>query len=136
MQNLEALAREYREALSVRGEDDAQIIEQIIVLEENQLDYVDAILARAQLPQTSARVANYAKNLLYRILNKLNVLLKNPSYVPSFRNPQQPCRALRSTLIQSQINIFVLYDKLSLSYADLAELLSLENRKSAVINFL
>lgn len=136
MHTIETLAREYREALSARKEDDPLLLEQIVTLEENQIDYLDAILSRNQLSTSSTRTAQYLKNLLYRILNRLNELLKNPSYVPSFRSPRTPCRTLKAALEQSQIDIFVLYDKLSLSYDELAYLLSLENRKTALFGFL
>lgn len=136
METIERLAREYREALSSSNDDPAVYLDQIVLIEENQLDFIDAILARNQLSPTLSRTLNYVKNIVFRILNKLNALLKNPSYVPSFRSPQTPCRALKSTLLNSQISLFALYDKLPLPFSDLAELLSLENRKTALLGVL
>ena len=88
MQNLEQLAREYRNALENSAQDGSSVIEQIIILEENQLDYLNGLIPR--LPASSRRTANYFKNIVFRSLSKLNALIKNTSYVPSFRNVNVP----------------------------------------------
>lgn len=133
MQNIEQLAREYRNALESTAPDGSAVIEQIIILEENQLDYLNGLIPR--LPQNTRRTANYLKNVIYRSLSKLNALIKNTSYVPSFRNVNVPCQSLKSALLSTQISIFVLLDKLPLPYADIAEILSLENRKLGLLSF-
>ena len=132
--NIEKLAREYREALQTFSTDGAATIEQIITLEENQSDYLGALALRVSAP--ARRNVNYLKNLVYRILQKLNALLKNDSYVPAFRNANIPCSALIPSILNTQTSIFVLYDKLSVPYADLAEILALENRKAALLALL
>ncbi len=134
MQNLEQLAREYRNALENSAQDGSSVIEQIIILEENQLDYLNGLIPR--LPASSRRTANYFKNIVFRSLSKLNALIKNTSYVPSFRNVNVPCQSLKNALLSTQISIFVLLDKLPLPYADIAEILSLENRKLALLSLI
>ena len=134
MNHEERLAREYREALErADGETD---VERIVALEENQLDAVNALLARAPLSGTERRTLSYVKNVTYRILQKLNALVKNEAYVPSFRTVTTPCSSLLSSLVNTQIGIYVLYDAGTLPYASLSEILSLENRKTALLGTL
>ena len=117
--NLERLAREYRTALE-NSDDGAATIEQIVILEENQLDYLVGMLPRSSCQQR--RTLNYIKNVIYRSLAKLNALIQNTSYIPSFRNVNVPCQSLKSAL--------------PLPYSDIAEILSYENRKLGLISVL
>ena len=132
--NMEKMAREYREALAAFSVDGAATVEQIVVLEENQSEYLSALFLRS--PASSRRVVSYLKNLAFRILQKLNALVKNNAYVPAFRNANIPCSALVGALLNTQISIFALYDKLDIPYSDLAEILELENRKAALLALL
>ena len=134
MQNyIEKMAREYREVMATEG-DNTATVERIVALEENQSEYLAALALR--VPSSARRNVNYLKNLVFRILQKLNALLKNDAYVPAFRNNNMPCQALVGSILGTQTNIFVLYDKLDLPYADLAEILALENRKAALLALL
>ena len=108
--------------------------EQIVALEENQSEYLSALYLRA--PASARRTVSYLKNLVFRILQKLNALIKNNAYVPAFRNANIPCSALVGAILNTQISIFVLYDRLDIPYADLSEILSLENRKAALLALL
>lgn len=129
--NIEKMAREYREALRTVSTDDGSVVERIITLEENQLDYLNALSLRVS--PTARRNVNYLKSVVYRILQRLNALLKNDGYVPSFRNTNVPCSALVPVLLNTQTSIFSLYDELSYPYETVAELLSYENRKAAIL---
>ena len=131
--NLERLAREYRTALE-NSDDGAATIEQIVILEENQLDYLVGMLPRSSCQQR--RTLNYIKNVIYRSLAKLNALIQNTSYIPSFRNVNVPGQSLKSAFTSTQISIFVLLDRLPLPYSDMAEILSYENRKLGLISVL
>ena len=131
--NLERLAREYRTDLE-NSDDGAATIEQIVILEENQLDYLVGMLPRSSCQQR--RTLNYIKNVIYRSLAKLNALIQNTSYIPSFRNVNVPCQSLKSAFTSTQISIFVLLDRLPLPYSDIAEILSYENRKLGLISVL
>ena len=130
----EKMAREYREALATLPVNGTDTLERIVALEENQSEYLNALSLR--VPAPARRNVNYLKNLVFRILQKLNILMKNDAYVPAFRNANVPCQALVSALLNTQINIFVLYDQLDLPYVELAEILSLENRKAALLALL
>lgn len=133
MENLERMAREYREILEHTSPDSTLSIEQIIIIEENQLELLGCI-QKASPP--ALKVVNYIKNLIFRILNKLSNLLGEPSYVPRFKSGSVYCNSIPNALLGSQIDIFVLLDGLNLSFVDIAEILSLENRKLGFISSL
>lgn len=132
--DIEKMAREYRQALESSEASGVPSVEQIITLEENQLDCLNALLPRVSLP--ARRTINYIKNIVFRLLQKLNLLLHNDAYVPSFRNVNIQGTYLVNALLNTQISIFALYDKLPLPYNDLAEILSLENRKTSFLSLL
>ena len=134
MDKIEQLAREYKHALEASSSDDTSVVEQIIVLEENQLDYLNALLQR--VPPQARRTVNYLKNIVFRSLQKLNSILRNDSYVPSFRNVNIPNSSLIGAILSTQISIFVLFDKINLPFNDIAEILSLENRKLGFMTLL
>ena len=121
---MENLAREYRTALS----SDDGTIDRIIRLEEEQLDSLDAASFRS--PGRQERTVSYLKSLTYRTLSLL-AARKNETYLPSVRTRcavQNPLNRFASL----QVDIFLLYDEAG-DYASFAELLSLENRKAALI---
>ena len=133
MENLERMAREYREILENSSTDSTLVLEQIIIIEENQLELLTCI-QKASTP--ALKTVNYIKNLIFRSLNKLNVLLGRTSYVPRFRSGTITCESIPISLLGAQIDIFVLLDELNLAFIDIAEILSLENRKLGFISSL
>ena len=130
---MEKLARDYREALS--GKDaSGDAVARIVQLEEAQLDYLNALLPRLQgLPR---RTVNYLKNVIFRVLQRLNALVGNPSYVPAFRSACVSSASALAGAKNLQISIFVLLDESGLSYEKTAEILALETRKTALLGTL
>ena len=128
-EQMERMAREYKQAIALSA-DDNTTIEQMILLEENQLDMLSELSSLRS--NATVRTVGYLKNLVFRSLSILNNLIGNPSYVPSVRNA--PCvlsapRAILS-LYDQQLSVLLLSDKLS----DLpASFLSYENRKLSLI---
>ena len=82
-------------------------------------------------PGRPARTVAYLKSLTYRTLSLLTAL-KNETYLPSVRS-RCPAQNALSRFAALQVDIFVLYDEVTEKNAALAELLSLENRKAALI---
>lgn len=124
--DVQKLTKEYEKALSSGVNDD--VYERIIVLEETQLDLLDCLLRASRC----GRTINYLKNLTFRTLNILSVKNGESSYIPSVRTPQS-CSSPLTRLLNAQLDVFLLLDKLDAPFADRAELLSLENRKTALI---
>ena len=122
---MEKMEKEYRSALALP--DDA--LERIVDLEEEQLDALEELLFRLN---DRNRTASYIKTIVYRILSLL-AGIRNGTYLPSMRT-RCPSGAPLPRLKRLQVDIFVLYDRLAPDYAALAELLSLENRKAALIS--
>ena len=122
---LEKMAKEYKEAFA-RSADDT--IDRIVNLEEEQLDCLDELAFRS--PGRVNRTVSYLKTLTYRTLSRLSAL-KNETYLPSVRSRCPTPNALQR-FSSLQVDIFVLYDTMP-SDDELTELLSLENRKAALI---
>lgn len=134
-ENFEQMAREYKTALAavpvINGSGDTYL-EQIITLSEDQLDALnDNTCTRTPL---GIKMNNYLRNLTYRTLSVATELLNGGCYIPAFRNVSRgnPNTALRR-LINDQIDIFILLDRLSAIRSDLGELSMLENRKMAIL---
>lgn len=128
--DIQKLTKEYEQALTTADEN-GDLYERLIVLEENQLDAFDCLIRTNRY----GRTVTYLKNLSFRILNILSVKNGQTSYLPSVRTPSACGNALaRATA--TQLDIFVLADKIDLPFQDKAEFLSLENRKLAVLNTL
>jgi hypothetical protein len=134
--NFEQMAREYKNALATvpTVTDSDTYLEQIITISEGQFDALDDINTNSQLCK---RMINYLKNLTYQTLIIVQKLLDGTNYVPQFRNiSRNSSSTAKSRLINSQIDIFILLDKLATTRTDLAELISLENRKMAILSSL
>ena len=128
-EKLEQMAREYKQAVALTA-DDSTTIEQLILLEENQLDLL-ADLSSLRSPLT-VRTVGYLKNLIFRSLKDLNVLVGNTSYIPSIRSSSCMLSAPRAilNLYDQQLSILIQSDKLS----DLPpSFISYENRKLSLI---
>jgi len=123
---LEKMAKEYAAALQNGASDGT--LDRIVNLEEQQLDCLDDLPLRA--PGRVSRTVAYLKSLTYRTLSLLSAL-KNETYLPSVRS-RCPAQNALSRFAALQVDIFVLYDALPAAPA-LNELLSLENRKAALI---
>ncbi|HKL74009.1 MAG TPA: hypothetical protein VJ903_03880 [Clostridia bacterium] len=132
--NFEQMAREYRDVLASAPAmvDSNTYLEQIINLNENQLDWVYE-LRRSSRTQLAYKLANYLKNLISRSLIIATRLLNGSTYIPTFRNPCRFCGNPLARLINAQIDIFVLLDKVSALRNDLNELIHIENRKMAIL---
>ena len=124
---LETMAKEYAAAL--KNGSSVDTIDRIVNLEEQQLDCLDETPFRS--PGRPARTVAYLKSLTYRTLSLL-AALKNETYLPSVRS-RCPAQNALSRFAALQVDIFVLYDEVTEKNAALAELLSLENRKAALI---
>ena len=130
---MEKLARDYREALS-ENRTDLDAVQRIVRLEEAQLDYLNALLPRLQgLPR---RTVNYLKNVIFRVLQRLNELVGNPAYVPAFRSVCVSSASALANVKNLQISVFVLLDESGLGYEKTAEILALETRKTALLGTL
>lgn len=133
--NFEQMAREYRDVLSTASPvsvDSSNYLEQIINLNESQLDWVYELRRCARSP-LACKMANYLKNLICRSLVVATRLLNGSTYMPAFRNPCRFCGNPLARLINAQIDIFVLLDKLSSLRNDLNELILIENRKMSIL---
>lgn len=131
---VEQMAREYSRSLGTSAAGgDAGVFEQAIILEEEQLDLLNDLNARSS--NRLNRTAGYLKNLVYRSLSAISRLNGTSSYIPSVRSSPSVCQtaAAAARLMNLQLDIFILLDRLSLPYADRAELLALENRKAALL---
>lgn len=125
---MEKMAREYREILAAPNGD---AIDRIVNLEEQQLDCLDDVLYRSTNRPNVNRAASYLKTLTYRILSLLATIQKE-TYLPSVRS-RSPLPNPLSKLYDLQVDLFVLYDRLDRNYDELSELLSLENKKAALL---
>lgn len=123
--DIQNLAREYERVLQTGGGD---VLERLIILEENQIDYFDCLLRTTR----NARIVNYLKNLAFRALAILSTKNGQSAYIPSVRSPESCANSL-SRALNTQVDIFILLDKYDAPFADKAELISLENRKAALI---
>lgn len=135
--NFEQMAREYRDVLAQApiapaAIDSSNYLEQIITLNENQLDWVYELRRCARTP-LACKMANYLKNLICRSLAVATRLLNGSTYLPAFRNPCRFCGNPLARLVSTQIDIFVVLDRLSLLRNDLNELINIENRKMAIL---
>jgi hypothetical protein len=129
------MAREYRDALvsSERRVDSATYLEQIINLNELQLDCICELKRCARTP-LACKMVNYLRHLIWRSLTVATRLLDGSTYLPTFRNTGcRPCTNPLQRMINAQIDIFILLDKLSPLRNDLAELIYIENRKMSIL---
>ena len=111
-EEVERMAREYKQALALSA-DETTTVEQLILLEENQLELLNDLSSlRSNL---TVRTIGYLKNLIFRSLQQLNALVGNTSYIPSVRNNVCLLSAARAAmnLYDQQLSIFILLDKLS-----------------------
>lgn len=134
-QNFEQMAREYKNALAAMpiNTDSATYLERIIILGENQLSAYNDFMLTLRYP-LSQKMLNYLKTLTYQSLVVATKLLNGSLYIPPYRNIGRgnPSTAL-CRMINDQIDIFILLDKLSSARTDLNELIDLENRKMAIM---
>ena len=134
---VEKMAREYNQALSNYNISDSStnLLERLILLAENQLDIINFLLCCPQSRYCS-KILNYLKTLKTNSIININRLLDRGEYIPSFRNPERTLNYQNSyiKLVDLQIDIFILLDKLSLVREDIENLLILENRSMAVIS--
>lgn len=131
---VEQMAREYNRTLgALTASDDSGIYEQATILEEEQLDLLNEINVRSS--NRLNRTVSYLKNVVFRSLAAINRANGNPSYIPSVRTQNVACSpsSIMNRLMNLQLDIFIILDKLSAPYADRAELLMLENRKAALL---
>ncbi len=128
-EQMEQMAREYKQAIALTG-DDNTTIEQMILLEENQLDMLNDLSSLRSA--ATVRTVGYLKNLIFRSLSVLNGLLGNTSYIPSIRNNPCPFSAPRAvlSLYDQQLSILILSDKLS---SLPSSFIAYENRKLSLI---
>ena len=128
-EEIERMAREYKQALS-NGESDKTPLERLVLLEENQLELLSDLGSfRSAL---SARTVGYVKNLIFRSLRDLNVLLGNDSYVPDVRTRQCAVPSSKAVLsvYDQQISILITLDRIP----DVPQSLLIgENRKTSLI---
>lgn len=128
-EQMEQMAREYKQAIALSA-DDTTTIEQMILLEENQLELLNDLSSLRS--NATIRTVGYLKNLIFRSLSLLNGLIGNTSYIPSLRNNPCPYSAPRAilNLYDQQLSIFILSDKLT----DLpSAFIAYENRKMSLI---
>ncbi len=134
---IEKMAREYNQVLSSYEISDnaSNIIEKIITLSENQLDIINFMLCQPQSRYCS-KILNYLKTLITSAIIALNRLLNRGEYIPPFRNPPRNPRYISAfaRLVDIQLDIFVLLDKLTPLRNDLNDILMLENRVMSVIS--
>lgn len=133
--NMELLAKEYNKVLSEYTNnavsDEKSILERVMILLEEQAEIIE-INSRCGSSRINKTLA-YIKNLTYRSIVKVNQMLENSAYIPSFQAKQNNVGSVINRLIEIQINIFILLDKLQGEYASRAELLQWENRKTAFL---
>ncbi len=125
---IKKMTAEYANALSSLPVD---TWERIIVLEETQLDLIDCLLRSPR----NGRTLNYLKSIIFRLLNILSSRNGATSYIPSVRTPT-PCNNPTVRLLNAQLDIYILLDRLDIPYAEKAEILSYENRKQAILSSL
>ncbi|MDD4315975.1 MAG: hypothetical protein PHC84_02315 [Clostridia bacterium] len=134
---IEKMAREYNQVLSNYDISDnaTNIIERLIMLSEDQLDIINCMLCQPQIRYCS-KILNYLKTLITSAIIALNRLLNRGEYIPPFRNPRcnQSYSAAFMRLVELQLDIFVLLDKLAPLRSDITNVLILENRVMAVIS--
>ncbi len=131
---VEQMAREYGRALENANipTNNSTAYEQLIILEEEQLELLNCLNSRGS--SRMGRTVNYLRNVIYRSLVIISRLNGDNSYIPSVRNACCPNQQnIFNRLINLQLDIFILLDKLTAPYADRAELLMLENRKMATL---
>lgn len=133
--NMEMLAKEYNKVLSEyvnnATTDDKSILERVMILLEDQAEIIE-INSRSCSNRIN-KTLSYIKNLTYRSIVKVNQMLGNSAYIPSFHTNQGSVNAMVGRLLEIQIDIFVLLDKLQSEYTTRAELLQWENRKTAFL---
>jgi hypothetical protein len=134
---VERMAREYNQALSNFNISDSSlnILERLINIIENQLDIINFLLCCPQSRHCS-KILNYLKTLKTNSVIKINRLMDRGEYIPSFRNPERTLNFQNSfiKLVDLQIDVFVLLDRLSQFREDLTDVLILENRSMAIIS--
>jgi hypothetical protein len=134
---IEKMAREYNQVLSSYEISDSasNIIEKIISLSEDQLDIINLMLCQ-QLSRYCAKILYYLKTLITSAIIALNRLLNRGEYIPPFRTPPHNQRYISAyaRLVETQLDIFVLLDKLTQLRNDLTDILILENRVMSVIS--
>ncbi len=134
---VERMAREYNRSLADYNrisDSAANLIEKIILLIENQLDIIDCLLCCPQ-SRHCRKILNYLKNLKKASIIALNRLLNRGEYIPLYRNPDRirDCQNAFHRLVDIQIDIFILLDRLSLIKENLTNILILETRAMALI---
>ena len=123
---LEILAKEYKTALS--SPPAADTIDRIVNLEEEQMDCLNEVAFRS--PGRVNRTVSYLRSLTYRTMSLL-AAVKKETYLPSVRSRCGNSAPL-NRFAALQVDIFVLFDTMPTDPA-IFEILSLENRKAALI---
>lgn len=127
---MEKMAKEYAHTLASSDGADLTTLERLIILEEEQLDVLSdpTLRGNARINKTVA----YLKNLTFRTLTLLSKAKGEETYIPSVRTVRCPNNNPVSRLLNTQIDVFILMDKLDAR--DKTELLILENRKCALLS--
>lgn len=135
--NMEMLAKEYNKVLNEYNNsnaDDSSLLERVMILLETQIEIIE-INSRCCCNRIN-KTLSYIKNLTYRSIVKVNEMLSSSAYIPTFRNSLVNVNGSISRLLEIQIDIFILLDKLQAEYLSRAELLQWENRKTAFLSSL
>lgn len=133
---VERMAREYSQSLSDFSISDtaSNLIERIILLSENQLDIINYMLCFPQSRRCS-KILNYLKTLKTASIVAMYRLLNRGDYLPPFRNPERLIgyQASYAKLVDIQIDIFILLDRLTQARENITDILILENRAMAIM---
>ncbi len=134
---IEKMAREYNKSLSNYNisNSSTSILERIILISEDQLEIINYLLCFFQTRQTS-KVLNYLKTLKTSSIISMNRLLEQGDYIPPFRNSERTIGVQASylKLVDMQIDVFILLDKLFQTTDNLQNILILENRAMSIIS--
>ena len=128
---MERMAREYRATLGAAANSSAA--RDAAYLVERQIEWIDA--ARMRQGQAT-RTLSYLKALKNKTLAALRALIREQS-VPDFK--AGGCRVqgnLYRKLVESQIELFVLLDRMGAEGTDVAELLDTETRALGILGVL
>ncbi len=139
IESVEKMAREYSQSLANYNISDSSsnLIERIIVIVENQLEIINYLVCVVQ-SRPSSKILNYLKTLKTTSVMALNKLANKGDYVPAFRNSERTIgyQASYARLVNMQIDIFVLLDKLAQEKNNITDVLILENRAMGIISII
>jgi len=134
---IEKMAREYKTALAgsalVRGTGGAEAAsERAVIIIEEQLDLIDALLSVTRGNKFLQRLLSYLKSIKSSSAILFSRLSGKGEYIPSFRQ-NDISGNLMIRLLELQINLFVLLDSIS-RLTDAQNLQLIENKALGVIN--